>query len=155
LPDLLTEIRRDIDRRLDELRPVLEEFRMLEQAQDALATSPTPRRSRRGGRAKAAPKRSSNSRPARTRMTRARSQEIDRRVVALLAEDPHQKPAALALLTETTAASMSSRLRRLAREGKLTKHKRGAAVRYEVRPTSSQQGDVRPGRDFEATVSPH
>jgi hypothetical protein len=88
-------------------------------------------------------------------MTRAQSRDIDRRVVSLLAEDPDQTPATLALLTETTAGSMSSRLNRLARDGKLKKHRRGAAVRYEVRPASGEQGDVRPERDLEATASPH
>jgi len=130
--DLLTDIRHDIGRRLDELRPVLEEFRRLEQARDALATSDTARRRPRSGRASAVPTRSSNAAPRRTRMTRAESQEIDRRVLALLAEDPAQ-PAALATLTETSVGSMNSRLNRLVREGKLKKRKRGNGVRYDVR----------------------
>jgi hypothetical protein len=39
-------------------------------------------------------------------------------VLALLAEDPAQRPAGLALLTETSVGSMNSRLNRLVREGK-------------------------------------
>ena len=133
MADLLTGIRHDIDRRLDELRPVLEEFRRLEQARDALATSDTAGRRPRSGRASAVPARSSNAASRRTRMTRAESQEIDGRVLALLAEDPAQKPAALAMLTETSVGSMNSRLTRLVREGRLKKRGRGNGVRYDVR----------------------
>jgi hypothetical protein len=122
--DLLTEIRRDIDRRLEELRPVVDEVQRLEQAQKALdGRGPSHRRQRPGR---------TNSSPARARMSRARSQEIDRQVLALLAEDSAQRPAALALLSETSVGSMNSRLNRLAREGKLRKRKRGRAVRFEV-----------------------
>jgi hypothetical protein len=121
--DLLTDIRRDIDRRLDELRPVLDEFRRLEQARDALTTANDSRRPPRA--------RNANAGSARTRMTRAQSEEIDRRVLALLAVDPTQRPAALAMLTKTSVGSMNSRLNRLVREGKLRKRKRGNAVRYE------------------------
>lgn len=50
MSDLLVQIRRDIDRRLDELRPRVDEFRRLEQERDALATSNAsgPRRHRSG-----------------------------------------------------------------------------------------------------------
>jgi DNA-binding Lrp family transcriptional regulator len=65
-------------------------------------------------------------------MTREQSREIDKRVLALLTDDSTQKPAALAKLTETSAASMNARLNRLVREGKLKKRKRGRAIRYQV-----------------------
>jgi DNA-binding Lrp family transcriptional regulator len=65
-------------------------------------------------------------------MTRGQSQEIDRRVLALLSEDPAQRPAALAVLTETSVGSMNARLNRLVRDGKLKKRKRGRTVRYDV-----------------------
>jgi hypothetical protein len=121
--DLLTDIRRDIDRRLDELRPVRDEFRRLEQARNALATANDARRPR--------PAREANARSRRSRMTRAQSQEIDKRVLALLSEDSAQRPAALALLTETSVGSMNARLNRLVRDGKLNKRKRGSTTRYE------------------------
>jgi hypothetical protein len=70
--DLLTEIRRDIDRRLDELRPLRDEFRRLVEARDALATAHDARRPTRV--------RKSQDRSIRSRMTRAQSREIDRRV---------------------------------------------------------------------------
>jgi hypothetical protein len=124
--DLLTDIRRDIDRRLDELRPVRDEFRRLEQARDALATSADRGRPTRA--------RKSNTGSARSRMTRAQSQEIDRQVLALLREDSAQRPAALAMLTETSVGGMNSRLNRLATEGKLKKRKRGRTVRYDIQP---------------------
>jgi hypothetical protein len=122
--DLLTDIRRDIDRRLDELRPVRDEFRRLEQARDALATSDD-----RGRPARA---RKANAGSTRSHMTRAQSQEIDRQVVSLLKEDSAQGPAALAMLTETSVGSMNARLNRLVRDGKLKKRKRGGTVRYDI-----------------------
>jgi hypothetical protein len=131
MADLLTDIRRDIDRRLDQLRPVLDEFRRLERARDALANSDAPRRRPRASGAMRRARRS-NSDPRRTRMSRAESQEFDRGVLALLAADPDQRPAALALLTETSVGSMNSRLHRLARDGKLKKRRRGRSIRYEV-----------------------
>jgi hypothetical protein len=95
--DLLTEIRRDIGRRLDELRPVRDEFRRLEEARDALATANDARRRARAGKA--------NAGSTWSRMTRAQSQEIDRRVLALLAEDSAQRPAALAMLRKPASAA--------------------------------------------------
>lgn len=124
MADLLSQVRRDIDTRLGQLRPVLEEFRRLEQAREALST--TDGRSRRQPRGDRGPK------VKRTRMTKLQSQEIDRRVLALLAVDPAQRPTALAMLTETSVSSMNSRLNRLVREGKLTKRKRAGAVRHDV-----------------------
>jgi hypothetical protein len=53
-------------------------------------------------------------------------------VLALLSDDPTQKPAALALLTDTSSASMSSRLNRLVKQGELKKRMRGNSTRYEV-----------------------
>jgi hypothetical protein len=61
--DLLAEIRRDIDRRLDELRPMRDEFRRLEQARDALATANDGRRPARA--------RKASTGSTRSRMTRA------------------------------------------------------------------------------------
>ena len=122
--DLLTEIRRDIDRRLDELRPVRDEFRRLEQARNALATATNTRRPARAEKA--------NAGSIRSRMTRAQSEEIDRCVLALLQEDSAQRAAALAMLTETSVGSMNSRLNRLVRDGELMKSKRGNTIRYRV-----------------------
>lgn len=68
----------------------------------------------------------------RTRMTGAQSQELDKRVLALLIDDSTQRPAALALLTKTSVGSMNARLNRLVRDGKLKKRKRGRGIRYQV-----------------------
>jgi hypothetical protein len=122
--DLLTDIKRDIDRRLDELRPVRDEFRRLERARDALATAHDSRPTVGARRAIAD--------SGRTRMSRAQSQELDRRVLALLREDSTQKPAALAMLAETSVGSMNARLNRLVRDGELKKRKRGRTIRYQV-----------------------
>jgi hypothetical protein len=124
VPDLLTDIRRDIDRRLDELRPVRDEFRRLERARDALATANDSRPTGRARRAIAG--------SGRTRMTKAQSQQLDKRVLALLSDDSTQKAAALAMLTETGVGSMNARLNRLVRDGKLKKRKRGRTIRYLV-----------------------
>jgi DNA-binding Lrp family transcriptional regulator len=67
-------------------------------------------------------------------MTRAQSLEIDRRVLVLLKEDSAQPPAALAMLIDTSAGSMSARLNRLVRDGKLTKRSHGRTVRYDLVP---------------------
>jgi hypothetical protein len=53
-------------------------------------------------------------------------------VLALLTDDSTQKPAALAMLTETSVGSMNARLNRLVRDGKLKKRKRGRSIRYQV-----------------------
>jgi hypothetical protein len=88
------------------------------------------------------PARASNANDGstRTRMTRAQSQEIDRRVLALLAEDSAQRPAALAMLTETSVGSMNARLNRLVRDGELKKSKRGNTIRYQVPPGDDHDG---------------
>jgi len=130
--DLLSDIRRDIARRLDELRPVRDEFRRLEQARDALAKANDARRPARASKA--------NDGSARTRMTRTQSQEIDKRVLALLAEDSAQRPAALAMLTKTSVGSMNARLNRLVRDGELKKSKRGNTIRYQVPPGGDRDG---------------
>jgi Winged helix-turn-helix DNA-binding len=122
--DLLTEIRRDIDRRLDELRPVRDEFRRLERARNALATTADAGRPDRA--------RKANAGSTRSRMTRAQSQQIDRQVLAVLKEDSAQRPAALATLTETSVGSMNARLKRLVGDGKLKKRKRRRTIRYQV-----------------------
>lgn len=70
-------------------------------------------------------------------MTKSESQDIDRRVLALLMEDPAQRPAALAMLTETSVESMNARLNRLVRDGKLKKRKRRRSVRYQVQPPAA------------------
>jgi hypothetical protein len=103
--DLLTDIRRDIAGRIDELRPARDGIRRLEQARDALDDSqrhPAPR---------SVPARRTSDRPG-GRMTRAGSKEIDRQVLALRREDPAQRPVALAMLTETSVGSMNAQKRK-------------------------------------------
>jgi Winged helix-turn-helix DNA-binding len=124
MADLLTDIRRDIDRRLDELRPVRDEFRRLERAREALATANDYRPTVRAGGVIAG--------SGKTRMSRAESRELDKRVLALLREDSTQKPAVLAMLTETSVGSMNARLNRLVRDGKLKKRKRGRTIHYQL-----------------------
>ena len=53
-------------------------------------------------------------------------------MLALLREDSTQKPAALAMLAETSVGSMNARLNRLVRDGELKKRKRGRTIRYQV-----------------------
>jgi hypothetical protein len=131
MADLLTQFRREIDARLIELRPVVDEVRRLERAREALGRTNGPGRK--------PPARTTAARK-RPRMSKAESGELDRRVLALLSEDPTQKLAALALLTDTSSTSMGPRLNRLVKQGQLKKRRRGNSTRYEVpRP----QADVR------------
>lgn len=123
MADLLTQVKRDIDARLVELGPVVDEVRRLERAREALGRTNRAGRKPRGGNSAAR---------ERARMSKRESRELDRRVLALLSDDPAQKPAALALLTDTFAASMSSRLNRLVKQGELEKRRRGSSTRYEV-----------------------
>jgi hypothetical protein len=84
--DLLTDIRRDIDRGLGELRPERDKFHRLEQAREALATANDARRPARASKANA-------EESTRTPMTRAQSQEIGSPVLALLARRRDARPA--------------------------------------------------------------
>jgi hypothetical protein len=68
---------------------VRDEFRQLERARDALATASDSRPTVRTCGAIAG--------CGLTRMTKAQSQEIDERALALPREDPTQKPATLAV----------------------------------------------------------
>ena len=140
MPDLLDSIRKDIDKRLSELRPLVEEVRQLEQARAALREDKGPSigRARTSSRRRSAASRS-NSAGKRTRMTKAQSQEIDRRVLAILADDPNIKASPLAMMTDTNTPSMNSRLSRLVKEGAVKKSKRGRAVRYEVQDARRQK----------------
>jgi hypothetical protein len=61
-------------------------------------------------------------------------------VLALLKEDSAQRPAALAMLTETSVGSMNARLNRLVRDGKLNKRKRGNTIRYQLAPGGDRDG---------------
>jgi hypothetical protein len=115
----------------DEL-PSYREIAAERDLRDALATANDVRRPDRGRKASAG--------STRSRMTRAQSQEIDRRVLALLAEDSAQRSAALAMLTETSVGSMNSRLNRLVRDGELEKSKRRNTIRYQVPASGHRAG---------------
>lgn len=80
MADLLTRVRREIDARLAELRPVVDEVRRLERARSALGTSDSAQR-RSQVRRRSARK--------RTRMPEAQSRELDRQVLALLSRIRH------------------------------------------------------------------
>ena len=102
MADLLTRVRRDIDARLAELRPVVDEVRRLERARSALGASDSAQH-RSQVRRRSAPK--------RTRMTEAQSRELDRQVLALLSRIRHSGRLRLRCCRRPRPASMRSRLK--------------------------------------------
>lgn len=127
LPDLLDRIHKDIDQRLEELRPMVEEAQQLEQALAALPEGRPARSSARGGGGSSA--RSSAARAGtRGRISRAEAEKRRARVLAILSEDPTTKPATLAMMLGTSPGNIYGLLRRLEQQGTL-KRKNG---RYRV-----------------------
>ena len=134
MADLLDQIRRDIDQRLRELRPAVEEAERLKSALEALGRTgdeALPRTTR------------STPRSTRTQITKAEAEARRRQTLAMLAEDPHTKAAALAAMFGTSANNIYSLLRRLEREGTLTKTQDGYRV---ARQTEAPSGSEVLGR---------
>jgi hypothetical protein len=128
--DLLTEVRRDIDRRLDELRPVVDEFRRLEQARDALRSTNSSRGRRRES--------SARTEAGRTRMTKAQSQEIDSGCSRSWRRIPPRRPPYSRCSWRPASAARTRA--RLVRDGEPTRSKRGKTIRYRVPPGGDRHG---------------
>ena len=126
--DLLESVRRDIDERLKQLRPAVEESQRLEKALEALG--------RTGGRIPSERRAPRKAQRRRTRVTRAEAEARKRQALAMLAEDPQTKPAALAAIFEMSPNNVYSMLRRLEREGALSKTQDG----YRVQQPESRIG---------------
>ena len=127
--DLLESVRRDIDERLKHLRPAVEESQKLEKALEALGRTGV----RIPSEAERAPRKAQRR---RTRVTRAEAEARKRQALAMLAEDPQTKPAAIAAIFEMSPNNVYSMLRRLEREGALSKTQDG----YRVQQPESRIG---------------
>lgn len=148
MADLLERVQRELDERLAELRPLVEEARQLEAALAALEhdeSAPAPRPAAR----RTAPKPAPRSAPRRTAAATAAAEALEstepelerpvprkgaakpesderrKRVLAIVTENPGTTAGNLALLLDTSVAAMGALLKRLEREGKVEKAEKG------------------------------
>jgi hypothetical protein len=115
MTDLLSEIQRDINSRLSELRPLVSEAEQLEQALAALnapvgpsraSAQPTPRRARRA-------------------TGLARRADTKARMVAYLKAHPRSTAGDVAAALQMNPRSTSTRLTQMAKAGDIKKETRG------------------------------
>jgi hypothetical protein len=193
MADLLTRVQRELDERLAELRPLVDEARQLEQALAALnsnvetagvsrfsrarraqvaeaspaepappaeptpsSRSTSPRRSlprsgptlrseplpqqrRRGAREKDADAATdpSDAAEASARISRNQADERRRRALAIITENPGTTAGNLALLLDTSVATMGSLLKRMEREGEIERAEKGYARPKKAAATDS------------------
>ena len=116
MPDLLDRVRDDIDERLHELRPVVDEYETLRRARELMAAAVKPER-RRGpvGRPTSASRRQGP----------VRRGERTSQILALLRERPEITPRELAQQLDTTRQNISVTLGRLKKQGVISRE--GAA----------------------------
>ncbi len=152
MADLLERVQRELDERLAQLRPLVEEARQLEAALEALerdeSSARAPRRERPAtpshvlaeleqaqrplARAKPATKQ-----PAAKDEQEAEPRQSDgrrRRVLAIITENPGTTAGTLALLLDTSVPAMGALLKRLEREGEIQRAEKG----YERKATPSE-----------------
>jgi hypothetical protein len=118
MADLLDSIRTQIDARISELRPIVEEAAGLEAALAALDGSTTPTRATRPARAT---RRRQRDRPPRRGQTR----EL---VIAHVRAHPGSTAGDVATALGLNRNSVATRLAHLAKSGELTKAARGYAA---------------------------
>ncbi len=107
MPDLVDRVRDDIDERLHELRPVVDEYETLRRARELMAGAVEPeRRPVRGGRSTSASRR---QRPV------ARGERTSQ-ILALLRERPEITPRELAQQLDTTRQNISVTLGHLKKQ---------------------------------------
>ncbi|HEY2398334.1 MAG TPA: hypothetical protein VGH78_05015, partial [Solirubrobacteraceae bacterium] len=116
--DLLTRIRGEIEERLRELRPALEEYERLLDAAEDVEEVGAPRRGRRAESRATAPRNGAG--PARVRAPRGAAQEA---IVAALEHGSHTV-SELAVVTAMSGPSLRQSLRRLVLAGTVTQAKR-------------------------------
>jgi hypothetical protein len=112
MPDLLEQIRKQLDERRGELRPAVEEYQTLERALELLGGP-----AKRDGRQTAG--RRSSSKPRRQKQA-ARGERV-KQLLPLLRENPEVTPGNLALLLDTTPQNVSVILSRLRRQGVISR----------------------------------
>ena len=150
MPDLLDRIRKELDARIRELRPVVREFERLEHAAGALAragarsvpglrsrVAPAPAerdaaaaaRGKRGARSAAAKPRARATSPARrgaaSRRKPAPRGQTQAKVLAALAAAPGSGPAAVAKASGVSAGVAAATLSRLAKQGRVRRLEAG------------------------------
>jgi hypothetical protein len=133
--DLLSDIRREIDARLAQLRPALAEYEQLLEAADALgldgdspvaAQQPAPRSSGSKPRAGSAARKSppqGGRRPVR--------EDVREAILGVLEHGSHTV-GELAVVTAMSAASLNGDLRKLASKGVVTKTRREGKVAWSL-----------------------
>lgn len=128
--DLLTTIRAEIDARLGELRPLLDEYQELSGAIDALGDGPSERSSSRKAAHPAT--RSRRSRVSRGSRPRGRRPSIDAGGEAILAALEHgsHTVAELGVVTARPAPEIRESLRRLLANEAIVKTEREARAAY-------------------------
>jgi hypothetical protein len=116
MPDLLDDIRSQINSRVQELRPVVQEAESLQAALDALATpTPTHPDGRRASRA-----------ASRTRRPPARSRgDLRAAVIEHVRANPGSTASDVANALTVKRTSVATRLTQLAKAGELVKADRG------------------------------
>jgi DNA invertase Pin-like site-specific DNA recombinase len=119
MPDLVDTICREIDARLEELRPLTREASELQRALDALngvpaAPAPSGRRRRRQPGQPAAPQRSESQRD-----------EVRARVVEYVSANPGSTASDVAKALGLKRSSLATRLSQLSKRGELVKAPRG------------------------------
>ena len=140
MADLLTRVQRELEERLEALRPLVDEARQLEQALEALDGAPAPapapvaereRRSRQVAPVEEAPATeelepaASEPAIARSRITRTEADDRRRQALAIITENPGTTASTLALLLDTSTGTMHSLLKRLEAEGEIVKAEKG------------------------------
>jgi hypothetical protein len=150
MADLLERVQRELDERLAQLRPLVEEARQLEAALEALEHGEDSARARRRERpvtptgvlaeleqaqrpvARAKP--AAEQPPAKDEPQPRESDGRRRRVLAVITENPGTTAGTLALLLDTSIPAMGALLKRLEREGEIQRAEKG----YERRATPSE-----------------
>jgi hypothetical protein len=124
--DLLTRIRGEIEQRLRELRPALEEYeRLLDVAEEVEEEIGAEQRARRLARGASSASRNGAG-PGRARAPRGAAQEA---IVAALEHGSHTV-SELAVVTAMSGASLRQTLRRLVLAGTVTQAKREGKLAY-------------------------
>lgn len=133
MADLLDSIKHDIDKRLTDLRPLVEEAHQLEQVLQALDGQGGSRARRRSRGRRPSPRRKVTK---RSRATKAEMEERRKRILALVGQNPGIKASNLAMLMEVTPTTMARLLKKLEVERAARRKKDGGWV---LRPAPGQK----------------
>jgi sugar-specific transcriptional regulator TrmB len=127
--DLLTRITREIDERIEELRPQIAEIPALESARTALGATAADGRGRARARRRAAAGRHAAGRPGKGAPRGANRQAI----LAVIAERPDVSAAELASKTGIAKPTLYTTLRALTKQGAIEKRELGGVAGYHLK----------------------